>query len=225
VHETELKTNCTTVLLLDMSGSMARYGKFQQAKRVAMALQALVRGRFQGDSLHTVGFFTYASKLTERQLAESAPKPVTVFDHRVLLKVPIDQIDESVPEHFTNIQVGLQLARRILGRSTSANKQIICITDGEPTAYAEGGQLVLAYPPNERTALATLSEVRRCSQSGIRISTVALIEDFFYLGLKNFVEQMARLSRGIAVYCDAANLSGFVFDSFMKGRRSRRHAG
>src|SRR5206468_9084764 len=37
VYETEYQTCCATVLLLDMSGSMARYGKFYHAKKVALA--------------------------------------------------------------------------------------------------------------------------------------------------------------------------------------------
>ena len=42
-------------LVLDMSGSMARYGKFGQAKKVALAINSLVRGRYQGDFLQIVG--------------------------------------------------------------------------------------------------------------------------------------------------------------------------
>ena len=225
VHETEYQTSCATVLLLDMSGSMARYGKFQQAKRVALALHALIRGRFSEDTLKTVGFYTYASPLTERQLVRSAPKPVSIFDHRVFLRVPLDNPPAFVPEHFTNIQAGLQFARRLLAREPARNKQIICVTDGEPTAHVEGRDLVLIYPPSDRTSRATLDEVRRCREAGISISTVALVEDYFYLDLKNFVDEMARLSRGIAVYCTAGELGRYVFDSFVRGRRSRRQVG
>ncbi len=225
VHETEFQTSCATVLLLDMSGSMARYGKFQQAKRVALALHALIRGRFSEDTLRTVGFYTYASALNEQQLVRSAPKPVSIFDHRVFLRVPLDNPPAFVPEHFTNIQAGLQFARRLLSRQPARNKQIICVTDGEPTAHVEGRDLVLIYPPSERTSRATLAEVRRCRDVGIRISTVALVEDYFYLDLKNFVDEMARLSRGVAVYCTAGELGRYVFDSFVRVRRSRRQVG
>lgn len=225
VYETEYQTSCATVLLLDMSGSMARYGKFQQAKRVALALHALIRARFPEDTLKTIGFYTYASSLTERQLVRAAPKPVSIFDHRVFLRVSLDNPPSFVPEHFTNIQAGLQFARRALMREPARNKQIICVTDGEPTAHVEGRDLVLVYPPSDRTSQATLQEVRRCVGAGIRISTLALIEDYFYLDLKNFVDQMARLSQGIAVYCTAGELGRYVFDSFARGRRSRRQVG
>lgn len=225
VYETEFQTSCATALLLDMSGSMARYGKFYQAKKVALALQGLVRGRYPEDSLQTIGFYTYASPLTERDLVRSAPKPVSLFDSRVFLRVPLDQPSRNVPEHFTNIQAGLRFARHVLHRQPARNKQIICITDGEPTAHLEGRDLVLIYPPSERTARATLEEVHRCISEGIQLSTFALIEDYFYLGLMNFVDQMARLSRGLAVYCTAGQLGHYVLDSFVNGHRARRHVG
>lgn len=225
VYETEFQTSVATVLLLDMSGSMARYGKFYQAKKVALALQGLVRGRYPEDSLQVIGFYTYASPLKERELVRSAPKPVSLFDSRVFLRIPLDQPKRGVPEHFTNIQAGLRFARHVLHRQPARNKQIICITDGEPTAHLEGRDLVLIYPPSERTARATLEEVHRCTSEGIRLSTFALIEDYFYLGLMNFVDQMARLSRGLAVYCTAGQLGHYVLDSFVNGHRSRKHVG
>lgn len=225
VYETEYQTSCATVLLLDMSGSMARYGKFYHAKKVALALQGLVRGRYQEDTLKIIGFYTYATPLGDRGLLRAAPKPVSIFDSRVFLRVPLDNPPEFVPEHFTNIQAGLKFARNELKRTPAANKQIICVTDGEPTAHLEGRELVLMYPPSERTARATLSEVRACAAAGIRVSTFALIEDYFYLGLMNFVDEMARTSRGLAVYCNAGELGSCVLDSFVNGRRSRKQVG
>jgi uncharacterized protein with von Willebrand factor type A (vWA) domain len=150
---------------------------------------------------------------------------VSLFDSRVFLRVPLDQPHGGVPEHFTNIHAGLRFARHVLHRQPARNKQIICVTDGEPTAHLEGRDLVLIYPPSERTARATLEEVHRCTSEGIRLSTFALVEDYFYLGLMNFVDQMARLSRGLAVYCTAGELGHYVLDSFVNGHRSRRHVG
>ena len=224
VYETEYQTSCATVLLIDMSGSMARYGKYYQAKKVALALQSLVRSRYSEDSLKIIGFYTYASPLTERQLLASAPKPVSIFDSRVFMRVPLDNQPEFVPEHFTNIQAGLRFARNHLMKQSAANKQIICVTDGEPTAHLERRDLVLQYPPCERTARHTLEEVRSCVQAGIQISTFALIEDYFYVGLRNFVDEMARAAKGIAVYCGAGDLGGYVLDGFVKGRRTRKRA-
>ncbi|MEX0717541.1 MAG: VWA domain-containing protein [Planctomycetaceae bacterium] len=222
VHETEYSTSCATVVLLDMSGSMMRYGKFGQAKRVALALSSLVRGRYPGDFLQVVGFHTYATPLSERELVHSAPKPVSIFDSRVNLRIDLDRPPRFVPEHFTNIQAGLQFARRILKRRPAQNKQIITITDGEPTAHVEGREVVLIYPPSEKTARVTLAEARRCANEGLHLASFALVEDYFYLGLVNFVERMAAVSGGVAAYCDADDLGNIVIDSFVGGRRKRR---
>ena len=222
VHETEYQTRCSTVVLIDMSGSMARYGKYYMTKKVALALQAMVRAQYPQDSLQLVGFYTLANVLTERQLVNSAPKPVGIFDSRVHLRLSLDAPLPSRVQHFTNIHAGLKLARSLLSRQGAANKQIIVITDGEPTAHIEGREAVLIYPPSEKTALHTLAEVRRCASAGIRVSSFALIEDYFYLGLVNFVEEMARVSQGVAAYCSADDLGKYVFDSFLGGRRQRR---
>lgn len=222
VYDTEYQTSCATVVLLDMSGSMARYGKFGQAKRVAMALQSLVRSRYQGDWLQVVGFYTYATPLSEKELLYAAPKPVSIYDPRVNLRISLDKPPGFVPEHFTNIHAGLQFARRLLRRQPAANRQIICITDGEPTAHVEGRDVVLIYPPAEKTANITLAEAKRCANEGIHLSSFALIEDYFYLGLVNFVERMAAVSGGIAAYCNADDLGNLVIESFNKGRHRKR---
>ena len=224
VHEVEHQSRCATVVLIDMSGSMSRYGKYATTKKVALALQAMVRSQFNQDTLSLVGFYSFASVMTERELINSAPKPVSIYDSRVNLRFDLDNLPKRVPQHFTNIDAGLKLARSILGRSGASNKQIIVVTDGEPTAHIEGRDLCLIYPPTEKTAKHTLNEVRRCAAQGIRVSSFALIEDYFYLGLVNFVEEMARVSQGVAAYCNAEDLGKYVFDSFVNGRRSRKTA-
>jgi Ca-activated chloride channel family protein len=224
VHDTEFSSACATVVLVDMSGSMMRYGKYGAAKRVAMALQSLVRTRYQGDWIQVVGFYTYASPLSERELLYSAPKPVSIFDSRVHLRIDLDRPPGFVPEHFTNIHAGLQFARRLLRKQPAQNKQIILITDGEPTAHVEGRQLVLIYPPAEKTAKLTLVEAKRCADEGIHVSSFALIEDYFYMGLVNFVEQLAQVTRGISATCNAQDMGNMVVQSFVGGRRRRKRA-
>jgi Ca-activated chloride channel homolog len=222
VHETEYQTSCATVVLIDMSGSMGRYGKYYTTKKVALALQAMVRAQYSQDTLTMVGFYTYANVMTERQLLNSAPKPVEMYDSRIHIRFDLDHPPKRVPQHFTNIHAGLRLGRSLLSRSGANNKQIIVITDGEPTAHLEGREVVLIYPPSEKTAAHTLAEVHRCAAAGIRVSSFALIEDYFYLGLMNFVEEMARVSQGISAHCQADDLGKIVFDSFIGGRRQRR---
>jgi uncharacterized protein with von Willebrand factor type A (vWA) domain len=222
VHETEYQTRCATVVLIDMSGSMGRYGKYYTTKKVALALLAMVRARYPQDSLQMIGFYTYASLMNERQLLNSAPKPVSMFDSRIHLRFDLDHPTSRVPQHFTNMHAGLRLARSVLTREPAVNKQIIIITDGEPTAHLEGREVVLIYPPAEKTAAHTLAEVRHCANAGIRVSSFALIEDYFYLGLVNFVEEMARVSRGVAAYCSTDDVGNLVFQSFVGGRRTQR---
>ncbi len=222
VYETEYQTSCSTVVLIDMSGSMTRYGKYYTTKKVALGLQAMVRAQYPQDMIKMVGFYTLANELTERQLLGSAPKPVGLFDSRVHLRLSLDNPLPKNVQHFTNIDAGLKLARKLLSRSGSANKQIIVITDGEPTAHIEGREVVLIYPPAEKTARATLTEARKCAAAGIRVSSFALVEDYFYFGLVNFVEEMARVTQGVAAYCSAEDLGKYVFDSFVGGRRQRR---
>ena len=161
--------------------------------------------------------------MTERQLLNSAPKPVSLWDSRVHLRFDLDKLPPRVPQHFTNIHAGLRLARSHLMRQSAANKQIIVITDGEPTAHLEGREVVLIYPPAEKTATHTLNEVKHCANAGIRVSSFALIEDYFYLGLVNFVQEMARVSGGVAAYSSADDLGKFVFESFIGGRHTRRY--
>ncbi len=223
VHETEYQTRCATVVLIDMSGSMGRYGKYYTTKKVAIALQAMVRAQYPQDAIEMIGFYTFASPLTERQLLNSAPKPVSMFDSRINLRFDMDKPQGRVPQHFTNIHAGLRLARSRLMRQSAGNKQIIVITDGEPTAHIEGREVVLIYPPAEKTAAHTLHEVRHCATAGIRVSSFALIEDYFYLGLVNFVQEMARVSGGVAAYCSVDDLGKLVFESFKGGRHTRRY--
>lgn len=222
VHETEYQTRCATVVLIDMSGSMGRYGKYYTTKKVAVALQGMVRAQYPQDSIQMIGFYTFANKMSERELLNSAPKPVSMYDSRIHLRYDMDAPQGRVPQHFTNIQAGLRLARSHLLKQGAGNKQIIVITDGEPTAHIEGREVVLIYPPAEKTAAHTLAEVRRCASAGIRVSSYALIEDYFYLGLVNFVQEMARVSNGVAAYCSCEDLGKFVFESFVGGRHTKR---
>src|SRR5690348_11313738 len=172
LHLHEGVTSCSTVVLLDMSGSMMRYGRFLAAKKVAMAMQALVRSKFPQDSIDFVGFYSGATKIPEVALPLVMPKPVTIYDYQVRLRVPLDQLEKAT-QHFTNLHMGLQLARRILRRRTSENKQLFIITDGQPTAHVEGDFCYLLYPPDQKSTVATLKEAVLASKEGCRLSTFA----------------------------------------------------
>jgi len=222
VHLTESKATCSTVILLDMSGSMARWRRFASAKRCAMAVYALIRQRFALDSVDVVGFYSGAEVIPEHRLPLVTPKPVSVFDPQVRIRVPLDRINEA-PQHFTNLHMGLMTARRILARRGGTNKQVFIITDGEPTAHVQGAYVYLFYPPQESTVMATLREAMMMARQGIRFSTFALIEDYYYMDWVQFVDQLTRLTRGIAFYCTSENLSSAIMESYLSGRKRKTY--
>ncbi|HSZ56666.1 MAG TPA: VWA domain-containing protein [Tepidisphaeraceae bacterium] len=220
LHLHEGVTSCSTVVLLDMSGSMMRYGRFLAAKKVALAMQALVRGRFPQDTLDFVGFYSGAARIPEIAVPLAMPKPVTVYDYQVRMKVPLSQIDRA-PQHFTNLHMGLQLARRILRKRQSENKQIFIITDGQPTAHVEGDFVYLLYPPDQRSTLATLKEAVTAVREGCRVSTFALIEDYWGMDWVGFVDQLARLTKGVAFYTSSGELASCIMESYLSGRKKK----
>jgi Ca-activated chloride channel family protein len=224
LHLHEGVTSCSTVVLLDMSGSMMRYGRFLSAKKVAMAMQSLVRSSFPQDSIDFVGFYSGANKIPEIALPLAMPKQVTIYDYQVRLKVPIEQLDKA-PQHFTNLHMGLQLARRILRKRTSENKQIFIITDGQPTAHVEGNFVYLLYPPDPRSTVATLKEAVLAVKEGCRLSTFALIEDYWGMEWVGFVDQLTKLTKGVAFYTSSGELASCIMESYLSGRKKKAHIG
>ncbi|MFA9477028.1 VWA domain-containing protein [Phycisphaerales bacterium AB-hyl4] len=231
LHVTEGTADCATVILIDQSGSMMRWGRFYQAKRVALGMAGLIQQRFPQDTLDFVGFYSMADAIRERDLPLVMPKPISVRDYQVRLRLPLDQARENedqIPLHFTNLQLGLRQARQILSRRGAMNKQIFVITDGQPTAHVEPNEatpgsemLYLLYPPNERTATATLKEALKCQQQGIRIATFALIEDYWGMDWVGFVDRLTRLTRGMAYYCTSDDLSSTVIESYFAGKKKK----
>ena len=177
-----------------------------------------------------MSFYSLADVMKEKEVPLVMPKPVTVRDYEVRIRVPLEQAranQERLPLHFTNLQLGLRTARQMLARKGAANKQIFVITDGQPTAHVEpnpkGGEemLHLIYPPSERTSDITLQEAVRCQQQGIRIATFALIEDYWGMDWVGFVEKLTRLTRGLAYYCTSENLSSTVIESYLSGKKTK----
>jgi uncharacterized protein with von Willebrand factor type A (vWA) domain len=220
IHQTEARAVCSTVILLDMSGSMGRWGRFTQAKKCAMALYALIRQRFPRDTVEIVGFASGAEVVPEHRLPLLMPKRVSLFDPQVRLRVPLAEL-ASAPQHFTNLQMGLMTARRLLSRRGARNKQVFLITDGEPTAHLEGSVVHLVYPPDPETAVVTLSEALLLTRQGIRLATFALIDDYFAMDWVGFVDHLTKLARGVAFYCTSGNLSQCIMESYLSGRKRK----
>jgi uncharacterized protein with von Willebrand factor type A (vWA) domain len=197
VHRTEQLTQTSTVLLVDMSRSMLLRGCFLAAKKVAVALDTLIRTQYPRDHLSVIGFAYYAREIRPGALAE-----LTWHGY----------------EYGTNLQHGLLLARRILERNPAVNKEIVVITDGEPTAHFENGQVEFNYPPTRRTIQETLREVQRCTKEGITINTFMLERS---RALAEFVAHMTKLNRGRAFYATPEHLGEYVLVDFV-GRRTKR---
>lgn len=224
VHLRESTATASTVVLLDMSGSMMRYGRFLSAKKVALAMQALIRSRFPQDTIDFVGFYSGANVIPEIMLPLVMPKPVTIYDYKVRLKVPVNKLEQA-PQHFTNLHMGLQLARRILRRRPGENKQIFIITDGQPTAHVEGDNVFLLYPPDQRSTVATLKEAVAAVNEGCRFATFALIEDYYGMDWVGFVDQLSRLTKGLAFYTASGDLASCVMESYLSGKKRKSAIG
>lgn len=197
VHRTEQRTQAATVLMLDMSRSMLNNGYVPPAKKVTLALSALIRSQFPRDAFWVVGFSLYARQFRIEELPG------------------LGWSDWNIG---TNMQAGFALARRLLGRRPAANKQILLVTDGEPTAHLEDGVAEFAYPPSRRTLEETLREVQRCTREGITINTFMLERSPW---LVEFVEQMARLNRGRAFFTSPDRLGEYLVVDFVRARRQR----
>ena len=197
VYRTERQTQSSTVLMLDLSWSMARRGSFFAAKKVILALHSLIKTQFPRDSIYVVGFSTYARELKAEEL-------------------PYITWDQSEP--YTNMQQGLMVSQKLLSKHKHGSKQILMISDGEPTAHMERGQVYLGYPPSPRTITETLKEVQRCTHDGIVINVFMLDRSYY---LKEFVDQITKINRGRAFYTSPDTLGQYVMVDYLTGKRRK----
>ena len=200
VIRTEQRTQAATVVMLDMSRSMLNNGYFLPAKKVALALSALIRSQFPRDALYIVGFSLYAREFTTQQLPT---------------------LSWSEWNMGTNMHAGFMLSRRLLARHAGGNRQILMVTDGEPTAHLEGEVADFSYPPTRRTVEETLKEVQRCTRERITINTFMLERSPW---LTSFVEQMARINRGRAFFATPDRLGEYLVVDYVSARRRARGA-
>lgn len=202
VMETVHSSTSSTVLLLDMSWSMSWEGRFAAAKRVALAMESLIRTRFPRDYFAVVGFYTRATELRPRDLPEAS---------------------WNMGDPFTNLQDGLRLGRELLRRHPSPNQYMIVITDGQPTAYFSRGRLYCEWPLSfgglsMRAARETLKEVERVTRQGIVINTFMLDES---PSLRSFVEQMTRINKGRALFTRPDRLGEYLLVDYIAHKRKR----
>ena len=202
VIETESLTRSATVLLLDLSLSMPMRDNFVPAKKMALALHTLIASRFPRDFLGLVGFSEVA------RVIEAEDLPTVSWDY----------------VYGTNLQHGLMLARKMLAHEPGT-KQVILVTDGEPTAHLVadysglGYDVFFNYPPVPETLEVTLAEVMRCTKAGITINTFLLDPD---RGLQGFVEQLARINKGRTFATSSDELGDYVLVDFLRHKRTLR---
>jgi uncharacterized protein with von Willebrand factor type A (vWA) domain len=193
--EAEQRTETATALLLDLSFSMPLRGHFIHAKKMALALHALIEGRYPHDTLYLIGFSDYARRLQPEDL--TAPGFERVYG--------------------TNMQHAFMLANRLLSQHSRATRQVIMVTDGEPTAHLEGDQAFFSWPPVPETIELTLAEAMRLAKADVRLNIFMLEESE---GLARFMERLARLTKGRVFLMDDDRVGEFVLRDYV-ARRTR----
>ena len=198
VYRSELRTSTATAMLVDQSWSMALRGAFQAAKKVALALHNLITSQYPRDDFYIIGFAAYARELKAHDL------PLLQWDEYVL---------------GTNMQHAMLLAEGLLSKHDAGSKQIIMISDGEPTAHLlPNGRHYFSYPPTRVTYRATYGAVRRCTRKGIAINTFMLDSSYY---LKEFMDQIARINGGRVFYTTPERLGEYVLVDYVEGKRRK----
>ena len=197
VHQTDYRSSCATVLMLDISHSMILYGedRFSPAKKVALALSHLIRTEYPGDSLRVVTFGDRAQEIPLGQLAKAQVGPF-----------------------HTNTAEGFELARRLLKAQKKDMRQIIMITDGKPSAITlDRGRIYKNSAGLDRHILrATYREASACRRAGIPINTFMLANDPY---LVRFVRELTKIARGKAYFTSTMTLGQYIMMDFLKGKR------
>jgi len=222
IHRTRNTPKCATAILMDMSGSMRHGGQYVHVKRMALALDALIRQEYPGDHLSFVEMYSFAKLKRSSEIVGLMPKPVSIHNPVVRLKADMSDptVTESrIPQHFTNIQHALSLARRVLSGQDTPNRQITLITDGLPTAHFEGPELFLLYPPDPRTEEATMREAFACAREGITINIFLLPSWSQTSEDVAFAQRMAQSTSGRVFFTGGKDLDRFVLWDYVSMRR------
>ncbi|MBW3576735.1 MAG: hypothetical protein KY462_03150 [Actinobacteria bacterium] len=193
VAELEVRPRTATALLLDLSFSMPLRGHFVPAKRMALALHALIEGTYRQDSLYLVGFSDYARRMQPADLGAAASDRV----------------------YGTNMHHAFLLARRLLNDDPRPVKQVIMVTDGEPTAHLDGDTAVFNWPPVRETLERTLREALRLARSGIALHVFLLEDD---PRLVAFADRLAQLTGGQIFQSSGDQLGGFIVRDYVSRR-------
>jgi uncharacterized protein with von Willebrand factor type A (vWA) domain len=195
VYRREPLTHSATVIMLDMSSSMELFGRqrFTAAKKVALALAQLIGAHFPRDALHIVGFGDTARQIPRHDL------PYV-----------------TIGREHTNTQAGLRLARTLLRRQRTAQKHILLITDGRPTAIDRDGQLYRHTRGLHPVILEeTYKEAKRCREQEITLNTFMLADEE---PLVHFVKRLTAISQGRALYTTPERLGHYIIEDYVRYR-------
>ncbi len=195
VEEYEATRRSATVFAIDLSLSMAMRGNLVPAKKMVLALTQLISSKYPRDFVAVVGFGETAQELRIEDI------PALTIDYN----------------YGTNLQHGLALSRHLM-RNERGERQVVVVTDGEPTAHLnDHGEPFFSWPPVAETLQRTMAEVVRCTKAGIVINTFALdIERSQF----PFVEQISRVNGGRTFYTSVDELGVYVLDDFVRSRRA-----
>jgi uncharacterized protein with von Willebrand factor type A (vWA) domain len=193
VEEAEQRTRVATVLLLDMSRSMPLRGHWLPAKRTALALHTLIASSYPEDRLWIVGFSDYARRMSPADLAEVDWEPV----------------------YGTNMEHAFLLAGRLLAKERDAAKQVLLVTDGEPTAHLEGERVFFHWPPVRETLDRTFREALRLSRTGVTMNVFMLEKS---PGLVDFIDHLARIVHGRVFFASGDELGDLVVADYVRSR-------
>ena len=222
IHKTRNNPKAATVIIMDMSGSMRYDGQYINVKRMAMAMDGLIRSEYPGDYLNFIEMYTFGKIRRQGEIIDLMPKHVTIHDPFVQLKVDMSRPEVSehmVHQHFTNIQHSLRLARTLLSTQNTPNRQVMLITDGLPTAHFEDSTLYMLYPPHRVTEEATMREGMLCAQEGITINTFLVPswsqseEDI------RFAHRLSESTKGRVFFTAGGDLDRFVVWDYINRKR------
>jgi len=196
IEEAENRTSTATVLLLDMSLSMPLRGHWVHAKRMALALHSLISNKYPEDRLSIVGFSDVARPMKPQDLVDVDWEPVK----------------------GTNMAHAFSLASRLLAKQRGASKQVLLVTDGEPTAHLEGDSVFFCWPPVRKTLEETYKEAMRLAKSGVTLNVFMLEDD---PGLLHFVDRLAKIVTGRVFAVRDDSLGEFAVRDYLQARAAR----
>lgn len=196
IYDSQLFSSQSTVIMIDISHSMILYGedRITPAKKVALGLSELIMTKYPKDQLNIIVFGDEAWEVPIRDLPYLGVGP-----------------------YHTNTKEGLQLARNILNRKKTANKQIFMITDGKPSCIREGSKLYKnSFGLDPKILNKTLDEADICRRQGISITTFMIARDPV---LQDFVRDLTKINNGRAYYSSLSNLGEFIFEDYITNRK------